>query len=392
MLEYAAELRKDAMNISNNKPYFTGKELEYIADAIKRGSVSGDGYYTELVTSFIQERFKAKGVLMTTSGTHALEMACMLADLKPGDEVIMPSYTFPSAANAVMRMGARPVFADISEDTLNIDPADAAMKVTVRTKAIMPVHYGGISCDMDKINEIAKCNCLYVIEDAAQAVNSGYNGKYLGTVGHFGCYSFHGTKNLTSGEGGALLINTDDPEIIRRAGIIRQKGTNREDFLRGDSKRYCWVGLGSSYSPSDILMALLYSQLLEMNQIEKRREYIYNYYSRELNRFIDAGVIRTMFIPAGCKPNYHLFSLIFRNGSERDKVMYELNRRGICAVIHFIPLHSSPMGIKLGYRPEDLKITERAASCLLRLPMHTGLTQEELDIISENLSDILGEL
>lgn len=380
------------MNISNNKPYFTGKELEYIADAIKRGSVSGDGYYTRLVTSFIQERFKAKAVFMTTSGTHALEMACMLADLKPGDEVIMPSYTFPSAANAVMMMGARPVFADISEDTLNIDPEDAAKKVTARTKAIMPVHYGGISCDMDKINEIANKNSLYVIEDAAQAVNSAYNGKYLGTVGHFGCYSFHGTKNITSGEGGALLINSDDPEIIRRAGIIRQKGTNREDFLKGDSKRYCWVGTGSSYSPSDILMALLYSQFLELDRIEKRREFIYNYYSMVLKRFADAGVIRTMLIPAWCKPNYHLFFLILRNESERDSVMHELNMRGIGAAIHFVPLHSSPMGIKLGYKPENLKITERAANCLLRLPMHPGLTQEELDTISANLSDILGEL
>ncbi|MDF2523171.1 MAG: dTDP-4-amino-4,6-dideoxygalactose transaminase [Clostridiales bacterium] len=380
------------MNISNNKPYFNGRELEYIADAIERGCVCGDGYYTEHVTSFIQERFKAKCVLMTTSGTHALEMACMLADLKPGDEVIMPSYTFPSAANAIMRTGAKPVFAEISEDTLNIDPVDAARKVTLRTKAIMPVHYGGISCDMDSINEIAKSNNLYVIEDAAQAVNSEYKGKYLGTVGHFGCYSFHGTKNITSGEGGALLINTDDPEIIRRAGIIRQKGTNREDFLRGDTKRYCWVGPGSSYSPSDILMALLYSQLLEIDRIQNRREYIYNYYSKELKRFADAGIISTMLIPEGCNPNYHLFFLILRNECERDKVMHKLNSRGIGAAIHFVPLHSSPMGINLGYKPDDLKITERAAGCLLRLPMHPGLTQEELDTISAALADILEEL
>ncbi len=377
------------MNISNNKPYFSGKELEYISDALRRGSISGDGYYTGLAASYIQEKFGALNVLMTTSGTHALEMACMLIDLRPGDEVIMPSYTFPSTANAVMRMGALPVFAEIDESTLNMDPEDAGKKVNDRTRAIIPVHYGGIGCDMDKINQIAEYHKLYVIEDAAQAVNSMYNKKYLGTLGHFGCYSFHGTKNCTCGEGGAFLVNTQDPDMIRKAGIIRQKGTNREEFLKGTAEKYSWVGIGSSYSPSDILMALLYGQLMEMEGMEEKRKEIHNYYSEVLRRFVDSEAVRIMKIPDNCKPNYHLFFIMLENELKRDKVMNKLNEKGISAFIHFVPLHTSPMGIKLGYEPGDLNLTEKAAGCILRLPMHPGLTKDEQHYIAENLTDVL---
>lgn len=381
------------MNIPFNKVYYEGKELSYIKQAMKRGSISGDGYYTKLVTSFLKEKFFINKALMTTSATHALEMAAILIDIKSGDEVIMPSFTFPSTANAIMLRGGVPVFAEIEENTLNIDPLDIKRKITYRTKAILPVHYAGVSCHMDKIMEIATKNDLFVIEDAAQAVNSKYKNEFLGTIGHIGCYSFHGTKNYVSGEGGAIAINSNNTDLIKRAEIIRQKGTNRNEFLRGEVDKYSWVDIGSSYVPSDILMAMLYSQIQELDEIKAKRKVINDYYSKSIMKYIGKGIIeKSTYIPSECDSNYHLFYLIFRSENIRDKVICKLREREICALIHFMPLHSSKKGRELGYNTGDLPITEKVSECLLRLPMYTEMSLREMEYVIETLTQILEEI
>lgn len=377
------------MKIPYNKLYCSGNETVYIKDALKRGQISGDGYYTDLVTSFIEKRFCVGRAMMTTSATHALELSCLAIDLQQGDEVIMPSFTFPSTANAVMLRGGRPVFAEIKEETLNIDPLDVEKRISSKTRAIIAVHYAGIGCEMDKIMDLADRYGLYVIEDAAQAVNARYKGKYLGSWGDMGCYSFHGTKNYTSGEGGAILINGTDSFLNGKIETIRQKGTNRTQFLRGEVDRYCWVEVGSSYTPSDILMAFLYSQLMDLDYITAARKKIHDYYSTELQEYVKAGTLKTMTIPPDCEPNYHLFYILLPSEKLRDKVMYGLNNRGISAAIHFVPLHSAPMGVRLGYKKEELPVTENVSSCLLRLPMYTGMIREEMEYVIENLKEIL---
>ena len=381
------------MKIPFNKVYYAGKELSYIEDTMKRGCISGDGYYTQLVTSFLQKKFMVDRVLMTTSATHALEMAAILIDIRPGDEVIMPSFTFPSTANAIMLRGGVPVFAEIQENTLNIDPIDIKNKITNRTKAILPVHYGGVSCDMDKIMDIATKNNLFVIEDAAQAVNSKYKNKFLGTIGHIGCYSFHGTKNYVSGEGGAITINSNNTDLIKRAEIIRQKGTNRNEFLRGKVDKYSWVDVGSSYVPSDILMAILYAQVQNLDEIKAKRKIINDYYNKSITKYIESGVIKkNTYIPNNCESNYHLFYLIFGSEKVRDSVIYKLREREIYATTHFMPLHSSKKGIELGYHIEDLPITEKISKCLLRLPMYTEMSVEEMNYVIIALIQILEEI
>lgn len=380
------------MKIPFYAPYYSGKELAFIKDAMDRGQIGGDGFYTEKVTTFIEEKFNAKKVLMTTSATHAMEMAAMIIDIGPGDEVIMPSFTFPSTANAVILRGAKPVFAEVKEDTLNIDVEDVKRKITSRTKGIMPVHYGGIGCEMDKIMEIAKLKNLYVIEDSAQGVNGKYKEKYLGTCGHIGCYSFHGTKNFMSGEGGALLLNIDDHEMVEHMEIIRQKGTNRNQFIRGEVDKYSWVDMGSSYTPSDILMAFLYAQFQDMDYITSERKRIHDYYTHHLKGFVHEGIVKMSMVPKECDSNYHLFYLLFNNEKERDYVQDQLKNRGIQATIHFVPLHSSPMGQKLGYKREDLPTTERIGKGLLRLPMYTGMDEESLEYVVKNLICTLGEI
>jgi dTDP-4-amino-4,6-dideoxygalactose transaminase len=381
------------MKIPFNKVYYEGRELSYIKQAMERESISGDGYYTQLVTSFLQEKFSIGKALMTTSATHALEMAAILIDIKPGDEVIMPSFTFPSTANAIMMRGGLPVFAEIEENTLNIDPIDIRSKITDRTKAILPVHYAGVSCCMDKIMEIATENNLFVIEDAAQAVNSKYKNKFLGTIGHIGCYSFHGTKNYVSGEGGAIAINSNNTDLIKRAEIIRQKGTNRDEFLRGEVDKYSWVDIGSSYVPSDILMAVLYAQIQDLDEIKAKRKVINDYYNKSITKYIGKGIIdKSTYIPSVCESNYHLFYLIFNKEKTRDKVISKLREREIYAVTHFMPLHSSKKGIQLGYNIGDLPITEKASNCLLRLPMYTEMSVEEMEYVIETLIQILEEI
>ncbi|KPU45314.1 dTDP-4-amino-4,6-dideoxygalactose transaminase [Oxobacter pfennigii] len=377
------------MKIPFNKIHLTNKELEYINDALTRGQISGDGHYTRLVENHIKESFNTKRVFMTTSATHALEMAVMMIDIKPGDEIIMPSYTFPSCANAVLLRGAKIVFSEIKEDTLNIDPDDVKRKITFKTRAIMPVHYAGISCEMDKLLDIAAYHNLYVIEDAAHAVNALYKGKYLGTLGHMGCYSFHGTKNYICGEGGALLLNTDASDLYNHASIIRQKGTNREQFLTGKIDKYSWVGLGSSYTPSDMLMAFLYAQLICMNDIKNKRKIIHDYYTVRLSKYVEKKIIRTNTIPQDCESNYHIFYVLFNDENIRSFAEKQLKKKGIQASNHFVPLHSSPMGLSLGYKTGQLPITEMAGKCLLRLPIYTDMTLNEREYVIDNLEEIL---
>ena len=379
------------LKIPFNKAYQTGKEIRFIKDALQRNHISGDGHYTKLVHDFMERKFGAEKVLLTTSCTHALEMAALLIDLQPGDEVILPSYTFVSTVNAIMLRGARPVFAEITPDTMNIDPSDIEAKITKKTKAIFPVHYAGVGCDMDRIMEIAREHNLFVVEDAAQGVNAKYKGKYLGTIGHIGCYSFHETKNYVCGEGGAIVINSLNRDMLERAEIIREKGTNRSKFFRGEVDKYTWVDIGSSFLPSDLLAAFLYAQFEHLDEINQLRRNVYDNYYEALKRFAKEGRLRLPIVPSDCDINYHMFYIVFPNQEERDSIMQKLKDRGVYAVFHYIPLHTSPMGVGLGYKNGDLPITEEVSSCLLRLPMYAGMTAQEQDFIIKNLTAVLDE-
>lgn len=379
------------MKIPFAKPYIAGNELKYINDVITiNDNIAGDGRYTKLVNSFLESRFGAHKALLTTSCTSALEIATHLLNLKPGDEVIVPSYTFVSTVNPIVIVGAKPVFAEIDEDTLNIDPNDIEKKLTSKTRAIYPVHYAGVSCDMDHIMDIARSKKLVVVEDAAQGVNAKFKGKHLGTIADLGCYSFHETKNYTCGEGGALLINNDDKRFYERAEILREKGTNRSKFFRGEVDKYTWVDIGSSFLPSDILAAFLYAQFEKLDEIQRLRMRIYEAYYKALRPFESEGIIRLPVIPDYAEHNAHLFYMLFNNGSARDKVMTELKKRGISAVFHYIPLHSSPMGRSLGYKASDLSITESISDRLLRLPIYAGMSDEELNFIISSLNEVMG--
>lgn len=380
------------MKVPFNRVYQTGKESEYIQDALRRNHISGDGYYTKKVQSFIETKFGAGKTLLTTSCTHALDMAAILIDLQPGDEVILPSYTFVSTVNAIMLRGAVPVFAEIDPDTMNIDPRHIENKLTHRTRAIFPVHYAGVGCDMDRIMDIAEDKGIFVVEDAAQGVNARYKGKYLGTIGHIGCYSFHETKNYVCGEGGAIIISNKYPDIIERAEIIREKGTNRSKFFRGEVDKYTWVDIGSSFLPSDILAAFLYAQFEQLDEINLLRKKIYDTYYENLREFQEAGRLRLPVVPDYCETNYHMFYILLSSESERDAVMVKLKERGVYSVFHYIPLHISPMGQNLGYRQGDLSVTEKNSACLLRLPMFAGMTAEEQEFIIDNLKQVLREV
>lgn len=380
------------MNIPFNIPYYTGNEISNIEEAIKRNSINGDGYYTELVSKFIQEKFNAGRVLMTTSATHALELSALMLGLEPGDEVIMPSFTYPSTANAVMLRGAVPIFAEIQRDTLNLNPREIEDKITNKTRALLPVHYAGVSCEMDEILSIAKKHNLQVIEDAAHAFGSKYKNEYVGKLGHAACFSFHGSKNYCCGEGGALVINSDYNELIEKAETIRQKGTNRKAFLKGEIENYTWTAVGSSYSPSDILMAFLYPQLMEFKKIILMRKKIWEFYRLSLEKHINRGLVEIQSIPPQCESNYHLFYILLPNKNSRDNVMKKLNNTGISAVSHFRPLHSSPMGLRMGYRIEDLPLTQGLSQRLLRLPLYNGMSVKEMEYVSKNLNKILCEV
>jgi dTDP-4-amino-4,6-dideoxygalactose transaminase len=384
------------MHIPFNRPYLTGNEILYMEDVLhslgEGEHISGDGKYTRRVQNFFQTKFGTRKALLTTSCTSALELATRLLDLKPGDEVIVPSYTFSSTVNPILLAGAKPVFADIQKDTLNIDPAEICKKITRKTRAIYPVHYGGVACAMDEIMEIAREHDLMVVEDAAQGVNAKYKGKYLGTIGDFGCYSFHETKNYVCGEGGALLINSDDPKIFERAEIIREKGTNRNKFYRGEVDKYTWVDIGSSYLPSDLLAAFLYAQLEKLDDIQNLRMNVWNAYYFALKSFEDAGKIRLPVIPDYAEHNAHLFYLLLSGEKSRDYMLMAMKEHGILAVFHYIPLHSSPMGKQLGNHEGDLPVTEETSARLLRLPLFAGMKPTEIRTVLMQSTAVLAQL
>lgn len=361
-----------------NKPFIAGRELFYIAQAVTFGNLSGDGHFTKKCAHLMQERFGIPKVLLTPSCTAALEMAAQLCDLGPGDEVIMPSYTFVSTASAFVRMGATPVFVDIRPDTLNIDEALIEDAITERTRAICVVHYAGVACEMDRIMAIARGHGLRVVEDAAQGVNSWYNGRALGSIGDLGCYSFHETKNYICGEGGALCIN--DPQLIQRAEIIRDKGTNRQRFFRGEVDKYTWVDVGSSYVPSEICSAFLYGQLEEMDRISDRRQEIYLRYLQELSHLQQQGLLQLPEIPEGCTSNYHLCFVLLPTQTLRDELLEYLRSLSIRAVFHYVPLHNSPCGSQ--FAPGlHLPQTEQLSSRLIRLPMYYELSAADQQLV-----------
>jgi dTDP-4-amino-4,6-dideoxygalactose transaminase len=366
-----------------NKPFVAGKELYYIAQAVTMGNLGGDGYFTKKCASLMEERFGIKKVLMTPSCTASLEMAAQLCDLQPGDEVIMPSYTFVSTASAFVRLGGKPVFVDIRPDTLNIDENLIEAAITNRSKAICVVHYAGVGCEMHRIMAIAKEHNLLVVEDAAQAVNSWYGGRALGSIGDLGCYSFHETKNYICGEGGALCIN--NPELIERAEIIRDKGTNRQKFFRGEVDKYTWVEVGSSYVPSEICSAFLYAQLEEMDRISDRRREIYMTYRQALKPLEAEGLLRLPAIPEDCQSNFHLFYVLMPTPSQRDDVLSHLKANGIHAVFHYVPLHSSPKGAELTGL-QSLLVTEESSSRLVRLPFYHDMTSEDQQTVIATLT------
>jgi dTDP-4-amino-4,6-dideoxygalactose transaminase len=366
-----------------NKPFIIGRELEYITQAVALGHLSGDGPFTKKCNAWMEQKFGAKKVLLTHSCTAALEMAALLADIQPGDEVIMPAYTFVSTANAFVLRGAVPVWCDIREDTLNIDETKMEALITSRTKAIVPVHYAGVACEMDAIMEIAHRNNLLVIEDAAQAVNATYKGRYLGTIGHLGCYSFHETKNLIAGEGGALVIN--DPRFVERAEIIREKGTNRSKFFRGQVDKYTWVDMGSSYLPSELVAAFLYAQLEEADKINHQRLILWDAYYQGLKPLADAGKLRLPVIPSHCAHNAHMFYVIVKSEPIRARLLTHLKNDNIHAVFHYVPLHTSPMGMQYGYKAGDLAVTEDLSDRLIRLPCYYELSEEKQDLVIAHL-------
>ena len=369
-----------------NQPYVSGKELEYIQDAINRGHISGNGYYTKKCHEFFQGRYGFKKCLLTTSGTAALEMAAILIDIRPGDEVIMPSFTFVSTANAFVLRGAKIVFCDSRSDHPGMDEDQVETLITPRTKAIVPVHYAGVACDMDKIMALAEKYKLFVVEDAAQAIDSFYKGKPLGGIGHLGCFSFHETKNISSGEGGMLVINDDRFE--KRAEIIWEKGTNRQAFFRGEIDKYGWVDIGSSFLPSDMIAAFLYSQLEHLDKIQSRRLEIWNRYYDTLSSFNSAAGIRLPFMPDYSTNNAHMFYLLLSNLKARDGVMSALKKEGIQAVIHYQSLHNSEFyrGKSSGNVCPNADIY---SDTLLRLPLYYGLDPENQHKITDKLRAIL---
>jgi dTDP-4-amino-4,6-dideoxygalactose transaminase len=368
-----------------NKPCIVGPELIYVSQAIADGHASGNGPFSKRAEKLMEERFGARRTLLTTSCTAALEMGALLCGLEPGDEVILPSYTFVSTANAIVLRGAKPVFVDIRADTLNIDEQLIEASVTSRTRAIFPVHYAGVACDMDEVMAIARRHNLLVVEDAAQGVFAKYKDQWLGTIGDMGCYSFHETKNFSCGEGGALVVN--NKRFENRAEILREKGTNRSQFLRGQVDKYTWVDIGSSYVPSDMLAAFLVGQLENMEKITEKRRLIYNQYSRMLAPLAERGLIRLPIIPQYCSTNYHLFYIITSDIEQRTALIAHLREAGILAVFHYVPLHSSPYGQSLKGCVDPLPLTEAMSARVLRLPLYYDMSEADVASVGEAILD-----
>ncbi|MDB5097066.1 MAG: rffA [Cyanobacteria bacterium RYN_339] len=369
------------MRIPFNRPHASGRELTYIQEAIDRSYLSGNGPFTARCEQWLQGHLDVPRVLLTHSCTAALEMAALLADVGPGDEVIMPSYTFVSTANAFVLRGATPVFVDVRPDTQNLDAALIEAAITPRTKVIVPVHYAGVGCDMEMIGAIARRHDLVVIEDAAQALMASYQDRPLGTFGHMAAFSFHETKNVVSGEGGALVLN--DPRLVQRAEILREKGTNRSQFIRGQVDKYTWVDVGSSYIPSDILAAFLFAQLEEAQAITDRRLELWERYHEAMAPFEAAGLLRRPVIPADCRHNAHMYYVVLADAALRNRLLDRMVGLGIGAVFHYVPLHSSPAGLRYARAAGELPHTVAAGERLLRLPLWLALGAHQDEIIAE---------
>jgi len=360
-----------------------GKELFYIAQSVLSGHTSGDGLFTRKCHALMEKKFSAKKVLLTHSCTAALEMSALLCNIGPDDEVILPSFTFVSTANAFYLRTAKLIFVDIEPDTLNIDVSKVKEAITPKTKLIVPVHYAGVACDMDEIMNLAVRNDILVVEDAAQGVNAKYKDKYLGTIGDMGAFSFHETKNFICGEGGALVINNE--RFVERAEILREKGTNRSKFFRGEVDKYTWVDIGSSYLPSDIVAAFLYAQLENMELINKRRQEIFDFYYKALMPLANDGKIRMPYVSNECQSNCHLFYILLSNEVERNALIAYLKSKGILAVFHYLPLHLSEIGRSIGYTDGQLPVTESLSARLLRLPFYYEITDKEQQEVVESV-------
>ncbi|HTA81409.1 MAG TPA: dTDP-4-amino-4,6-dideoxygalactose transaminase [Bacteroidia bacterium] len=370
------------VHITFNKPYLTGKETEYIYLAVQSQKISGDGEYTKKCHAFFEKKYGFKKTLLTTSCTDALEMAAILANIQPGDEVIVPSYTFVSTVNAFILRGAKIVFVDSRADNPNIDETKIEPAITPKTRAIVAVHYAGVACDMDPIIALAKKHNLILIEDAAQAIDSYYKGKPLGSLGHMGAFSFHETKNVISGEGGMLVIN--DPQYIERAEIIREKGTNRSAFFRGEIDKYGWVDIGSSFLPSDIIAAFLYAQLENLEDIQKKRKHIWDRYNKSLAVLAEKRNIQLPFIPSYATNNAHMYYMVCNSLEERTQLLAQLKSKDIHAVFHYLSLHNSPF-YKDKHNGTPLPNCDRYADCLLRLPFYYELDDQLIDLVTDEI-------
>lgn len=368
-----------------NIPPYVGTELKYVQEAVEKNhKICGDGPFSKRCHSWLENKFGAQKALLTTSGTTALEMAALLCNLGPGDEVILPSFTFSTTATAFVLAGAKLVFVDIRPDTMNIDENKIEEAITDRTRVIVPVHYAGVACEMDTIMDIARRHNLLVVEDAAQGVMASYKGCALGTIGDFGCFSFHETKNYSMGEGGAILIN--DPKYNDRAEIIREKGTNRQRFLRGQVDKYTWEEYGSSYLPSDMNAAYLYAQLEQAEAINNNRLASWNYYKQALEPLAENGVMELAHIPSECSHNAHMFYIKCKDLSERTALIAHLKEQEISAVFHYVPLHSSPAGLRYGHMAHDVYTTAES-NRLVRLPMYYNLTRDDQDKVIAAIKD-----
>lgn len=375
------------MNIPFNKPHLTGREHSYMAEAVANGHISGDGSFTKRCHTLLEQSLGVSKALLTTSCTHALEMAAILLDIRPGDEVIVPSFTFVSTVNAFILRGAKPVFCDVRPDTLNMDERLLPELITPRTRAIVPVHYGGVGCEMDTIMKLAEQNGIAVVEDNAHGLFGTFRGRLLGTFGCLATQSFHETKNLHCGEGGALLVN--DPSLTERAEIIREKGTNRSRFFRGQVDKYTWVDLGSSYLPSDLLAAFLLAQLEHIEDIQSRRRRLWEYYNTHLADLAVTSGVQLPHIPPHCGQAYHLFYLLMPSLEDRQRLIAGLKERGILSVFHYLPLHMSPMGERFGGKPGDCPVTESVSDRLVRLPFYNDLTEADQERVVGAIREVL---
>lgn len=375
-------------NIPFNFPYMTGKELYYIAQAHFNGCLAGDGPFTKHCHAWLERYSGAARCLLTHSCTAALEMAALLLEIEPGDEIIMPSYTFVSTANAFVLRGGVPVFVDIREDTLNLDERLIEAAITPKTRAIVPVHYAGVACEMDPMMDIATAHGLHVVEDAAQALMSSYKGRALGSIGTLGCYSFHETKNLIAGEGGALVVN--DPALKNLAEIIREKGTDRSRFFRGEVDKYTWQHVGSSFLPGELVAAFLWAQLEEAQKISKIRLDCWGYYHQLLEPLAERELLRRPYIPADCRHNAHMYYILLPDMATQQRVLAAFRESSILAVFHYVPLHTSPAGRRFGRIAASLSCTERQAARLVRLPLWGGIAREQQERVVAVLARELG--